>query len=235
MDISANNATFVQMAGSTRFNHFATEAVIDIFSRRQIRMWFILDRDERDDDEIKRMSERLGPRAKVVVLAKRELENYLLDPETVLSLIKEKKASASDKDYPSLGQIENDIKEVAEGLLNRTIQLCLEKRYLRPLYAKYGGNSVVEKLDAMSTAAKELSVEAEGAEKQLEEELGRVWSRDALARAPGSEILQGVLQKYKLSYNKEKDAQRLSRAIAANWTDSALKKILGECTAESEG
>ncbi len=54
------------------------EVGLDVFTKRRIALWFVADRDERDDAEVVRMMQRLGGRARLVVLKKRELENYLL-------------------------------------------------------------------------------------------------------------------------------------------------------------
>ena len=68
VDLASQNVGFVRMGGATNFAHFAADATLGLLSRRQIPMWFIVDRDERDDVEIKRMIGRLGDRAQLVVL-----------------------------------------------------------------------------------------------------------------------------------------------------------------------
>ncbi len=66
------------MGGASNNQHFASEATLNLLSRRQIPMTFLLDRDEHDEAEIEKAAKRLGDRATMHWLKKRELENYLL-------------------------------------------------------------------------------------------------------------------------------------------------------------
>src|SRR5262249_3940926 len=60
IDLSKANVGFVQMGGVRNFAHFAADATIALLSRRRIRLWFISDRDEREDSEVRSMLQRLG-------------------------------------------------------------------------------------------------------------------------------------------------------------------------------
>jgi hypothetical protein len=43
------NAGFIVMGGGRTVFHFASEATISFLLRRQVKCWFVLDRDEKDD------------------------------------------------------------------------------------------------------------------------------------------------------------------------------------------
>jgi hypothetical protein len=79
------------MGGASKFAHYAADATIELLSRRRIQMLFVVDRDEKDDSEIARMISKLGERATMLALRRREMENYLLVPSAVIDLIREKK------------------------------------------------------------------------------------------------------------------------------------------------
>jgi len=223
------------MAGSTGFSHFAADATLDLLSRRQIRMWFIVDNDERSESDVQKMVDRIGDRAKLVVLKRRELENYLLAPEAMVALINEKSVTAG---YKAKGvdndQIFKDIADVSEGLLDRAVQLLVEKKLLTPIYAKYGGDTVAEKLEKMAEAATERARDAAKVEKEVRSSLSVSWKSDAVNKAPGSEIIDGVMKKYGLSYNKTKDGPRLARSIRSALVDHEIVSLLREIT-QAEG
>src|SRR5262249_43945987 len=86
-EIIKGNVGFVHMGGARNFAHYAAEHTLDLLSRRQIELTFVLDRDEAEDAEVTRMADRLGNRASLHTLQKRELENYLLDAEAIYQFI----------------------------------------------------------------------------------------------------------------------------------------------------
>jgi len=90
LDLAQSNVGFVHMKGVRNFAHFAAESTLELLSKRQIQIWFVTDRDERNDEEVKRMLERLHGRAKLYVLPKRELENYLMNEDAILRFIEYK-------------------------------------------------------------------------------------------------------------------------------------------------
>jgi len=231
LDMASENATFVQMAGSTGFNHFAADATIDLLSRRRIRMWFIIDSDERSEQEITKMVERIGDRARVIVLKRRELENYLLDPDAVAALLIEKSQSTGEKlNSINLSELEEAIAKAADELLDRTVQLSLEKKLLRPIYAKYGGETVVEKLEKMAEAAAARIGDAQRVEDEVRRSLSENWAREAKLKAPGSEILDSVFRTFGLRYSKTKDGPRLAKGLDADRVDRELSTMLAEVT-----
>lgn len=152
LDMAAASTAFVQMGGASRFAHYAAEATLDLLSRRQIKMWFVIDKDERDDTDVARLLEKLGNRAELTFLGRREIENYLLFPDAIRSLLMEKMSSSADMRQPTEEEIEALIDLSAQALLDRAIELRLSKTVLKPVYPQYGGETVTERLVAMSAA-----------------------------------------------------------------------------------
>jgi putative ATP-dependent endonuclease of OLD family len=99
------------------FTHYATKSVFDFLTKRQVKLWFILDRDERDDSDLAKMNDLLGGKAVMQSLNKRELENYLIKPRAVMEFIlwKESKQS-SNKAEVNESLIGFAIDEAAEQL-----------------------------------------------------------------------------------------------------------------------
>jgi putative ATP-dependent endonuclease of the OLD family len=123
VDLTSRNVGFVAMGGASNFAHFAAEATLDLLSRRQIPVWFVVDRDEREDVELARMIERVGDRAKLVPLSAREMENYLLVPDALCTLLTDKLRTSEERVKRELTRekVDEQIGEVADGLLDRAV------------------------------------------------------------------------------------------------------------------
>jgi predicted ATP-dependent endonuclease of OLD family len=228
LDIAASSTTFVQMGGASRFAHYAAEATLDLLSRRQIKMWFVIDKDERDDSDVTKLLEKLGSRAELTFLGRREIENYLLFPDAVRSLLIEKMSTSRDRQQPSLEEVEAIINQSAQSLLERAIELRLSKTILKPIYAQYGGSSVSERLAAMNTAISTRMEQIEATEAGIRAELTHGWENNASKIAPGSEILDAVFAHYGLRYKKEIDARRLAERIEVAKLDPEITRFLNK-------
>lgn len=226
LDISSSSTAFVQMGGASRFAHYAAEATLRLLSRRQIKLWFVIDKDERDDTDVTRLLDKLGDRAELMFLGRREIENYLLFAEPICSLISEKLESSEPRERPSLEEIETLIKSTAEGLLERAIELRVAKIMLKPVYAQYGGNNIRERLVAMSDAISAKASTIDATESLIRDELTPNWTRDATKLAPGSEILDAIFSKYGCRYKKEVDGRRLAERIDPTKLDTEIVRFL---------
>jgi len=226
LDMAAASTAFVQMGGASRFAHYAAEATLDLLSRRQIRMWFVIDRDERNDTDVTRLLEKLGNRAELTFLGRREIENYLLFPDAIRSLLVEKMASTADKRHPLEEEIDKLITSSAEDLLERAIELRLSKAVLKPVYPQHGGETVAERLIAMNTAIADRLKNVEQVEAKLRAELSESWPKNALKLAPGSAILDSVFQHYGYRYKKEIDGRRLAERVDVTKLDVEITRFL---------
>ena len=230
MDLTRINVGFVYMQGARNFAHFAAEATLDLLSRRKISLCFVVDRDERDDGDVLRMMARLGERSKLLVLVRREIENYLLDPETIRLFIDEKlRLSGSDRARPEVNEVEAAIRSEAVSLKDEVIRLRLENRLLRPvfLHTRATKGSVADRIAA---ALSELAKRQNGVEAErttIANELDARWEADALILAPGSLVLHQVAQRFGVTFSKEKgDSERLARHLPANAIPAELRNLL---------
>lgn len=111
INLAQASVGFVPMGGVRNFAHFATEATINFLSKRRVSVFFMLDRDEREEAEVKRLSAQLGHKAKLIVLKKRELENYLLSPMAIAKFIELKHQLTGGKEQKTV-----DISKIEQAI-----------------------------------------------------------------------------------------------------------------------
>src|SRR5713101_6492665 len=189
IDLARSNVGFVHMMGVRNFAHYASEATMDLLSRRQIRIWFVADRDENDDQGVQRMIGRLGDRATLKVLERRELENYLLVPSAVKRFIEEKlRLACKDKVEVNLQQVQESLEKEAVALKEEVVRLRVERRLLTSVFlqTRATAGTIAERLER---ATAELSARAgriDAETQAVKQELEQVWPQRALEIVPGS-------------------------------------------------
>jgi hypothetical protein len=80
LNLSRTGVGFVTTGGARNFTHYASAATLSFLAKRRVKLYFVLDRDERDLPEIGKLRDQLGHLGDLKVLGRRELENYLLVP-----------------------------------------------------------------------------------------------------------------------------------------------------------
>lgn len=193
-------------------------------------MWFLLDRDERTSDEIVKMKERLGNRSELVVLSRRELENYLLDPEAVCAFLREK-LGRSGKTIPldlTSTRVSELLKAKATSLREEIIRLRVEREVLRPIVLRSSlvQGSTDEKLEhglhEVARRQERLRIVTAEITKEVDEKL----ETHGLLIGPGSLILDAVAQVFGVRFRKETDSVRLAMQIKRRSIDGEIVQIL---------
>lgn len=237
-DLARAGVGFVHMGGVRNYVHYAARATLDLLSKRNIPMWFVVDRDERDDKQVAAMMDRLGGEARLFVLERRELENYLLVPDALRKHLASIRSIESEE-LPSIADLESDIQEIALDLVDRVQELRLSELLLAPVFpSRFSSQDALdEKLEA---AREELlgrikRIDAEAS--RIQDELNTEWSQRCRFLAPGSDILDGVLQRHKASFSKRRgDGLRIARQMCAQSIDATLaafvKNIAGSGSAK---
>jgi sRNA-binding carbon storage regulator CsrA len=174
-------------------------------------MWFIVDRDERDAAEIGKMVERLGDKAKMFVLGRRELENFLIDESAIRKFI-----STKNNDVKiSSAEMSKAVQEVAEEIKNEVAELYFEKEVLLPLYLRGRGvegtpherlSDAVKKLEERLKSFNEVRA-------NVEDRVLKDWNvNKALEFAPGALFLDRVCKRFGSTFKKESgDSVKLAR------------------------
>jgi hypothetical protein len=229
LDLRAANVAFVRMGGATRFSHFAAESMLDLLSRRRVGMTFLLDRDERELPEVEKMLARAGDRARVKVLKRRELENYLLNPEAVLNTLQEKARTTREGTLDaSPEQVRDSIKQFAEGGLEALIHLRLVKKILQPIFPNQFDGDVKERLESAATSLQKKAEDYDEVEVDVRKEAGLDWPKNAQAVVPGSYILKKVFESFGFKYRKEVDAARIAKYLGPDLIDPEIRTLLKE-------
>jgi putative ATP-dependent endonuclease of OLD family len=218
VDLAKANVGFVHMGGVRNFAYFAAESTLDLLGRRQVGLWFIADRDERDNEEVQRMLKRLAGRGQLIVWSQRELENYLLEPSAVVEFIKYKQAvTAGIKRVPDVEAVTVEIEDIASAMRDEIVRLRVERLLLSPLHFNTRKNrgSIEERLSGGLEEIQKRLQEAEKYRQSVLAEVDASWPQSALRLAPGSQALEAVASRYGVKFNKAAgDGQRLASYLA---------------------
>ncbi len=238
LDLTKSNVGFVQMGGVRNFAHFAAEGTLELLSRRKIRMWFVTDRDERDDREVQKMVERLGERAKLIVFKRRELENYLLDDSSAISVLIGEKLDGrgGDRERPTEAEVQQAVNEEAGNLLDELVRLRLEKMFLAPMFLHVRGaeGGIEDRLDAAIKEAEGRKAKLVGAESELRADLSKTDKVQFKALVPGTLLLERVFKRFAVSFMKEKgDSERLAQFVRREQIPEELRTLLTDICGEN--
>lgn len=234
VDLTRANVGFVQMGGVRNFASFAAESTLEILSRRQIKMWFITDRDEKDDAEVKAMVNRLGENARLIVLKCREIENYLLDAKAFGNLLLQKGVIVPTDASERETAIAAALREAAIALKDEVIRLRVERKLLRPLYLQsrtLSGTPVERFNNAIADIQKRIT-SLESIQEQVSKEIEEHWESRALCLAPGAMILDGAARRFGGRFVKEVDGVKLARNISRSGMNAEVAALLREVAKE---
>jgi hypothetical protein len=235
-EVMRGSVGFVHMGGTRNFAYYAADHILDFLARRRVRLWFLVDRDEADDEEVVRMTARLGARASLKVLERRELENYLLDPAALRAFVSEKREAAGlpVAGAPDEAAVAATLNEVAVGLRDEVVRLQLGKRLLSSIHL--GSRRMVgtpnERIEQAITDLQERLRTLEPTRQAIEGEMAVGWPESALALVPGSLILDRLAQRFEIRFNKNAgDRARLAHLIKANAVPEEIEEFLNRIAA----
>jgi putative ATP-dependent endonuclease of OLD family len=235
IDLAAANIGFVQMGGVRNFAHFAADATLELLSRRQVKIWFIVDRDERDDTDIAALLTRLGENAKLCVLERRELDNYLAVPRAVAGLAAEKLRMGGRRvDPPTEAAAKLALDAAALALKDEVIRLRIEHAMLRPIYfiGREQSGSVEERMARAIADITQRQADWASASERIRAAVDSAWPTEAWQRAPGALMLDKALHALAgLRYSKTGDGPRLARLLDDSEIAPELVALLRDAAA----
>lgn len=239
LNLSQANVGFVPMGGVRNFAHYATEATLSLLTKRQVGMWFIIDRDEREQTDVSKLEAHLRNKAKINVLSKRELENYLIVPRVVAEFIKVKQSMAKGPHAtPDERSVAQAVLECADELKQFAIAKSVAKTLCTPLYL----SAMLEPDDLQGGIEPKLSGELErlrqglevrtaSLQKVIEEKTHKVegaWDREKLDLVPGDLLLDRACRRFGVRFKKDVDSARLAALMDVSELDAQIKALIRE-------
>lgn len=239
VNLSQANVGFVRMGGVRNFSHYAAAATLSFLSKRQVRSWILLDRDEKDEEEINRLKKVAGDCASVNVLEHREIENLLLHPRAILELVKFKLRAAGKQDITATQQaVEDRLREALDALKPVAIHKRVTKALCTPLFpsqdvheVKDGesiGEKIGEELDRMINVLTSLKMKIDETRKEKTDQVEANWAAQKEQLVPGDLALDSVLRGFGVRFNKDHDGPRLAALMREEEIEPGIKALIRE-------
>jgi predicted ATP-dependent endonuclease of OLD family len=243
LNLAHSNVGFIPMGGIRNLAYFANETILGFLSRRQVGTWFVLDRDERNQEEIEKMEEKLSGTSQMHIFQKREIENYFIKPKALSLFIQEKKAlkNMPDTNAPELDEIQQAIESNVEKLKDIAIERRVMKDVCLPIYlnrkvitTSSDDSSFEERvIEELLNQRTELENRRESLHEIVEEKrqyIEHVWQGTDLeakiALIPGDELLKNICEDFEVSFKKDKDSARLAEFMDVDEIDPEIRDLL---------
>ena len=242
MNLSQSNVGFITMGGVRNLGYFSAQAIMTFLMKRQVKMWFLIDRDEKDAPEVHKIEEAFKDKAHIHILEKRELENYLIRPSAIerfIALKKQLAGSRSEHELPDKTDITRKVEECAENLKQTVIDKRVAKVLCSPIYPSQKrviedapetpiADKVIVELQRLIESLQEAKNSAEETARKEANNVDGVWQAKKLDIVPGDVLLDSVCQQYGVRFIKERDGGRLASQISEGEIDTEIKTLLRE-------
>jgi predicted ATPase len=251
--LEESNVTVLPMGGGEVAEGKArvrSEILEGISKRAPVPHLLVLDRDERNLDEIHALQRDLGD--KVELLEQREIENYLMVPRALLEAIRKKHVD----DASILERIKetsiDEVQDLIETTTDSLYGVVLLKRIRAALEGLKGGlfprELAIEMAPSarrkdlprllrskMTTRVKDYlgNVDLDALVAAEREALSREWSdsEKRLYLAPGEEILAAVFNHFGSEYKKPGDTVRIAREMSAVEIPDEIQALIDKVVA----
>ncbi|NER25414.1 MAG: hypothetical protein F6J96_32915 [Symploca sp. SIO1C2] len=177
--------------------------------------------------------------AKLVVLNKRELENYLLSPRAIAKFIQLKHQLVGNKENKvvEIAEIEQAIDTCTEQLKDVAIERRVAKTSCPPIYLNRDAVlnsdaeiSLIDKLKEEYNRQKQQLTQLEQKLETIVQEQTKLvesdWATKKRDLVPGDLLLDKVCQSFGVRFKKEKDSVRLASFMEKSEIDSEITEIL---------
>jgi putative ATP-dependent endonuclease of OLD family len=234
------NVGFVRMGGARNFAYYATEDTLSFLTKRRVKMWFLIDKDEKDQEYFKELENKLNGQATIKILNRRELENYLICPRAIIEFIRLKQGFGGISEIlPNESKIKKDINECADLLKQFTINKRLFLHLFNPIYPSSNFDfENINESQIKEITSKEVQrmikilVEKKNKIEEIyniqKEVVNKNWETSKLFLVPGDLLIDKVCQKYNVRFNKAKDGARIANLMLKEEIEGDIKEILKE-------
>jgi len=200
----------VPMDGGDKAWH--TEMVIRVLQQADTldrRVVFLRDRDELSDES----AAKLGASGNVHLLARRELENYLLEPDAIAQVLNGATlASIVDALGPAADATRDTV--LLKTVVARLKLHCTpDRKQVKELRKAGAGLEELVQMILDATSPVELERHVRAVWSEASAELDREWAQLKLELAPGAEVLDAVWKAHGHHYQKKRDGLRLAAAM----------------------
>jgi putative ATP-dependent endonuclease of OLD family len=242
-NLSQANIGFVSMGGVRNFTHFAAGAVLSFLTKRLVKLWFVIDRDEREEPELKALQDMLQGRATVKVLRRREIENYLICPRAIAQFIGVKRTlagtEASANEPIPVGEIERSIEECADELKQLAVEKRVAKATCKPVYPALNNlfsddpgapiaERILKEINGMTERLETTRANLSSIYEQEASAVDTAWASRMLDIVPGDILLDKICRRYGTRYVKAKDGVRLAALLLESEISTELRDIILE-------
>lgn len=248
MLLSSRNINVLPMGGgryAERGAPIRSELLADISQKSPVPHLFVIDRDERREEETSALERRLH--GHIHVLRARELENYLLIPHAILHALNAKHCSDAGILEKLAATHEEQIAQLIQNTANDLYGTVLLKRIRMHLGAPREGLLPAQALitlvpqvhhsDFASNISQEIktyidnhiaSIDIAAIVAKEKQRLDEAWQDHAvrLQLAPGEEILAKIFTLFGSTYRKSKDALLIAKAMKTTDISPELKELI---------
>jgi len=239
INLAQASVGFVPMGGVRNLAYFATERILDLLTKRRVLMWFIIDRDEREEEEIKKIKERLGSQAGLIVLKRRELENYLISSSAIADFVQFKRGlgDAKDRSRPD----DQEITKAIEDCANKLKDIALERRVAqwacKPLYLNRAkllavvsgtdiGKRVGSELESLKATITEKIDNLDNIIDKERRSLEALWAQEKTHLVPGDTLLDEVCKQFGVRFVKGKDSVQIASRMKKEELAEEMRTLL---------
>jgi predicted ATPase len=240
-NLSQVGAGFVHMGGVHNFGYFAAEQTLNFLMKRNVKVWFLLDRDEKEESDISHLAKKCGPNVSLKVLRKRELENYLIVPRVLGGFVGLKRklgGMATQGQPPSEDEIVKEIEIVADGLKALAIEKRVVKLFSKPFYplsrrlfedgAPIGCEKIAHEIEKTLAHFEMSRAKIEQACAEQTKLVEEAWEKNKLDVVPGDLLLDGVCKAFGVRFRKDADGSRIAALFRPDEIDDEIQGILRE-------
>jgi hypothetical protein len=237
-NLSQANVGFISIGGARNFAHFASESTLSFLTKRQVSMWFLIDRDEKEEPEILKLRAILGHNATLHVLVKREIENYLLCPRAIAEMITLKTETSEDgQKQPTEQEIAALLGKSADELKTVTTNKRAVRLLCRPIFPSRNidlaalepnciNEKIISELDRTISELQQTKATTENVYSQQIQHIDGIWNDQKLAITPGALLLDKVFQAYGVRFRKDKDGGILASLMKENEIDPEIRRLI---------
>ena len=200
----------------------------------------MIDRDEKDEEDIDKIKQGLGDDVDTSVLNKREIENYMIHARVLAETIAHRlnEDGSLSATAPTIEEIRGLIDQTADSLKKVTILKRVAKTVCQPLYPDRSQlledigdmtieERVEEQLKSWAAQLSELSSLIAGETERQTSEVESRWQSHSLDIVPGDLLIDKVFAHYGLRFSKKRgDGVEIARRMSQDEIGPELERLI---------